>query len=166
MVKKYGFLVAFILLVTLMVLLRPRLSTGYVMDATDILNQLNAEEIFVSMEALDPSGADALFVLNFTGTVASGLPEFQNTVFMDRDDIITRKVRNIVRDTGLVKVIVSDNLAEAIQSWMLIRQLGGRPLYILDKVNSLADSVWRDNEVLRYSFKPDSTVFKQGRNTP
>jgi len=93
--------------------------------------------------------ADRLIIdVSENGACMRKLP--QGALHIPADSILDKRNLKIIRKNKLPLVIASDDQGEAARIWMLLSQMGVEPLYIL------RDST--DNEVLKYKFRPDSTI--------
>jgi len=74
----------------------------------------------------------------------------KGALHMPAASILEKRNLKIIRKNKLPLVVASDDRGEAARIWMLLSQMGVEPLHIL------RDSA--DNEILKYKFRPDSTI--------
>ena len=80
---------------------------------------------------------------------------------LSMDDLLSPEYVSVFSDSSLVKVILSKDISEAVNSWTILTQMGYSNLFILDLHEDLSignDTIYDGNEFLRHNFVPDSSM--------
>jgi hypothetical protein len=147
-IRPYMLIILLVVPIALFVALRAFNPVRFESDAVKQAGpSVNHENYLTFTELVYP--ADRLIIdLTKSGSYLDLLP--RGALHIPAASILDKDNLKLIRKNKLPLVIASDNPGEAARIWMLLSQMGVEPIFIL------RDST--DNEVLKYEFRPDSTI--------
>jgi len=149
LIKKYRFILAGVLVLTVLIILRNSGTGHFRYDAKKW-----AEPSFSGMNILDYEGMNSLsgekLLVLLTPETSIG-QEFEGpNISIPYDSVMTKKYRNMLRSHNGPVILYSSDISVSSRVWMLLSQSGFRDIFILDPE--------KNEEPLNEKFRTDTLV--------
>ena len=147
LLRKYGYIVLIIVVVTVLVILRSTGSGHFRYDAKKW-----AEPSFSGSNIINQSGISTMkgekLIIALGGGQQPSLGTDVKTISVPPDSILSKKYTSLIRGSRAAVILFSNDYSLSSKVWMVLSQAVFRNIYIY--------SADQDNEVLKKEFRPDT----------
>lgn len=148
-IKSLGVVLIFIAIVLVLVVLRISNQNLFKTNASAAIEASENGANLISQVDLKSKPSEYLLVdLNLAEN--SGVSPVENSVKIPFKSLLDNENRKILKETDLKIVLFSTDISTSAKAWVILNQLNLKNVYILQPD--------KNEEVLKYKFRPDTTA--------